>query len=551
MLGFSSLLRAFVDTAGHSGEPPRWENFQRLFVFLGVMLAAYAAIVAIKILGWQMGRLPYEMGMRHRLFSIVQAQSHRYFTDRQAGHVAQKVMEIPYSMTFLLAQVAYGILPALVIMIFPFIWFMDISVWMGMTAFGWAILYLALTLYLVVECTRINRKRSGAKGRVMGTFVDSFVNNPVVRTFARREFEHDYAGERIEEEKRYTLWFYRRWTIMALIQKVLLAGFFFGILYYAVALLLEGEITPGGLAMVTSILLMVSLRIEDMGERMNMSAEALGSIRDGLALLNTPFEVTDKPDAPALSVSKARLEFEGISFRYSEKQNLPALNGFSLNVQPGQKIGLVGPSGAGKTTIVSLLLRLYDLQEGSIAIDGQNIADVTQDSLRRNIAVIPQDTSLFHRTLMENIRYGRLEATDEEVIEAAKKAHAHDFIMALPEGYETLVGERGVKLSGGQRQRIAIARAILKDAPILILDEATSALDSESEKLIQESLKDLMKGKTVIAIAHRLSTISHLDRLIVMNEGRIVEDGTHAALLKQKGLYKKLWDMQSGGFIGG
>ena len=218
-------------------------------------------------------------------------------------------------------------------------------------------------------------------------------------------------------------------------------------------------------------------------------------------------------------------------------------------MSPGQHIGLIGPSGAGKSTLINLLLRYFDPQTGKILINRQNIADVTQNSLRANIAVIPQDTSLFHRTLMENIRYGRLDASDSEVMDAAQKAHAHEFISQLSDGYETLVGERGIKLSGGQRQRIAIARAILKNAPILILDEATSALDSESEKLIQESLSELMNGKTVIAIAHRLSTIAYLDRLIVMDQGKIIEDGSHNDLLKENGLYAKLWNMQSGGFL--
>jgi ABC-type multidrug transport system fused ATPase/permease subunit len=246
-------------------------------------------------------------------------------------------------------------------------------------------------------------------------------------------------------------------------------------------------------------------------------------------------------------MGRSTIDLDSVDFSYEGND---VFKEFNLSILDGQKIGLVGQSGAGKSTLVSLLLRLYDIQSGTIKIDGQNISEVTQESLRRNIAVIPQDTSLFHRSLMDNIRYGNLDASDDAVIEAAKKAHAHDFIMDLPDAYDTMVGERGVKLSGGQRQRIAIARAILKDAPILILDEATSALDSESERLIQDSLRTLMDGKTVIAIAHRLSTISHLDRLIVMDKGQIIEDGTHENLLNQNGQYAKLWSMQSGGFLG-
>ena len=246
---------------------------------------------------------------------------------------------------------------------------------------------------------------------------------------------------------------------------------------------------------------------------------------------------------------KADIALKVVFFRYSEDPSEAVFESLNLNIPAGQKIGLVGTSGAGKSTLASLLLRFYDIDKGKITIAGKDIAKLTQHSLRKHIAVIPQDTALFHRSLMENIRYGNLGASDEDVIKAAKKAHAHDFIKDLPDQYQTMVGERGVKLSGGQRQRIAIARAILKDAPILILDEATSALDSESEALIQDSLSKLMKGKTVIAIAHRLSTIAKLDRLLVMQKGKIIEDGTHNELLKKKGYYARLWAMQSGGFL--
>ena len=267
------------------------------------------------------------------------------------------------------------------------------------------------------------------------------------------------------------------------------------------------------------------------------------------AILNQKPTITDAPDAKKLCVQSPSIQFDHVSFHYHKNKRV--IDGFDLNINGGEKIGILGPSGAGKSTIIKLLLRFYDAQSGALRIDGQDVKAVTLESLQQAIAVIPQDVTLFNHPLIENIRYGRLEASDAQVIEAAKKAHAHDFITQLPDGYDTLVGERGVKLSGGQRQRIAIARAILKDAPILILDEATSALDSESETLIQQSLEELMVGKTVIAIAHRLSTIAHLDRLIVMEGGTIVEQGTHEALCKNdQGLYAKLWSMQSGGFLG-
>ena len=270
-------------------------------------------------------------------------------------------------------------------------------------------------------------------------------------------------------------------------------------------------------------------------------------LKDGLKLLSRPFEVVDAPNARRLKVKAGQIDFKDVNYHYKHSDAL--FKGFNLHINAGEKIGLVGRSGSGKSTLIKLLSRYYDIQGGSICIDEQNIAEVTQKSLRAAIALIPQDPSLFNRTIMENIRYGKLRASDEEVYAAAKKAYIHDFIMSLPEGYKSKVGERGVMLSGGERQRIAIARAILKDAPILILDEATSALDSESEKYIQASIRELMKNKTVIAIAHRLSTLKEMDKIIVMDKGKIIESGTHTELLRKKGLYHGFYDMQSQGFI--
>jgi ABC-type multidrug transport system fused ATPase/permease subunit len=277
-----------------------------------------------------------------------------------------------------------------------------------------------------------------------------------------------------------------------------------------------------------------------------MAADEMGYIDDGIRTLTKAHEIDELNTAPELKISNGSIEFRNVCFHYTDQ---PVFTDLSLLVPPQKKIGLIGHSGAGKSTLVSLLLRLYDVQGGKIFIDGQDISRVSGRSLRNAISYIPQDTSLFHRSLLDNIRYGRLEATEEEVMEAARMAYAHEFIMRMPEGYNTMVGERGVRLSGGERQRVAIARAILKNAPILILDEATSSLDSESERHIQQSLSRLMEGKTVIAIAHRLSTIVHMDELIVLDKGGIAEQGSHQDLLDRKGLYHKIWSLQSGGFI--
>ena len=275
--------------------------------------------------------------------------------------------------------------------------------------------------------------------------------------------------------------------------------------------------------------------------------EYLGNISDGVSVFIQPHEIVDKPDAPALKVNRGEIAFCAVSFIY--KDGLQVFEHLDVTIEAKQQVGLVGFSGSGKSTFVNLILRLFEPQDGAIKIDEQNILDVTQDSLRESVSMIPQDPQLFHRSLMENIRYGRLDATDDEVIEAAKKAHAHEFILETEEQYGSLVGERGVKLSGGQRQRIAIARAIFKDAPILILDEATSSLDSVTEKKIQLGLKNLMKGRTVVVVAHRLSTISHMDRILVFDRGKIIEDGSHQQLMLRNGHYAHLWNMQAGGFL--
>jgi ATP-binding cassette subfamily B protein len=299
--------------------------------------------------------------------------------------------------------------------------------------------------------------------------------------------------------------------------------------------------------MVASLLLLVINDVRNLSRRFLEFFEYVGNITDGVGVIIRPHEVTDAADARELVVTKGEIRFEDVEFAYPG--GMEVFRGLTLAIQPGQRVGLVGFSGSGKSTLVNLILRLYDIQGGRILVDGQDIREVTQDSLRGAIAMIAQDPMLFHRSLLENVRYGRLDATDQEVQEAAQQAHAHEFIVSLPEGYNSLVGERGVRLSGGQRQRIAIARAILKNAPIFFMDEATSSLDSVTERHIQDSIEDLMRGRTAIVIAHRLSTIAHLDRIVVFHQGEVVEDGTHVELLARGGHYARLWSMQAGGFL--
>jgi ATP-binding cassette, subfamily B, bacterial len=318
-------------------------------------------------------------------------------------------------------------------------------------------------------------------------------------------------------------------------------------LYYLLLLRTEKLVSIGDFALILGMSLEVGWVTWYSIEQLYNLDKAVGKCKQSIFSLFTPIEITDKENAKPLLVSKGQIVFSDVMFHY--KGTEPLFQNKSVTIEAGQKVGLVGYSGSGKTTFVNLILRLYDITYGHIFIDDQDIKEVTQDSLRSHIAMIPQDPSLFHRTLFENIRYGKIDASDNEVIEAAKKAHAHEFICELKEGYDSLVGERGIKLSGGQRQRIAIARAILKNAPILILDEATSQLDSVTENKIQDSLWQLMQNRTTIVIAHRLSTLLHMDRILVFDQGNIVQDGNHADLLNQEGLYKTLWDAQVGGFL--
>jgi ATP-binding cassette subfamily B protein len=330
-------------------------------------------------------------------------------------------------------------------------------------------------------------------------------------------------------------------------QSALLAVLEVGMIYIAIKLWLLGKLEIGDFALLQGYIVTLMFKVWDVGRFIRKIYESLADANEMTEILVKPHEVVDKSKARVFKFRQGAIEFSKVFFTY--KEGVEVLRDFDLQIKPGEKVALIGSSGGGKSTLIKLLFRFYDIQNGKIVIDGQDISAVTQDSLRKNLSLVPQDPILFHRSLMENIRYGKPEASEAEVIEASRIAHCHEFISRFPQGYETLVGERGVKLSGGERQRVAIARAVLKNAPILVLDEATSSLDSESEMLIQDALKKLMKGKTVIVVAHRLSTIMQMDRIIVIDGGRIVEEGKHKELLKaQEGIYQKLWNIQAGGF---
>ena len=387
-----------------------------------------------------------------------------------------------------------------------------------------------------------------AWSKMTGYISDVIGNVSTVKSFGREEYETKETKQHYEQWRGKSLYNMRGFLGASSVYATLSVTIMTGALLFAVIASEQKGIQIGSIFLMLTYTMIVTRQLWNINSIMRSYNRLMGDAHDMVEILNQPIEIVDTSDKE-ITVTKGEVVFDAVSFAHDGGEGIRIFNDFSLTIPAGQRVGVVGHSGSGKTTLTRLLLRFSDIDKGQILADGQNIANVTQQSLRRSIAYVAQEPLMFHRTLRENIAYGKPDATDEEVIRAAKLAHAHEFIKTMSHGYDTIVGERGVKLSGGQRQRIAIARAMLKDAPILVLDEATSALDSESEKLIQDSLEKLMKGRTSIVIAHRLSTISKLDRIIVLENGIIIEDGTHAELTKKKGVYARLWSHQSGGFI--
>ncbi|MGB1539511.1 MAG: ABC transporter ATP-binding protein, partial [Rickettsiales bacterium] len=472
--------------------------------------------------------------------------SFTYYQNHFAGGLARKISEGIEKIPNLSTQIRWEILLPIINMSASCLILFKVS-WLYASSI--CILLFAILLPVLVKLKKLQVKTqrfADVRSKVTGQIVDTISNIAVVKSFANEAHEMDEHRAVSEEEMAAWHKMLRVFLLLDNYRRLVLVCFGGGMAVACVIGWQHGVITIGEIATIMGITFNFTGLVWSMSFGIVHAAESLGYLNDSLDTITRPHHITDKPDAQDLQVTKGEIAYRDVTFEYASN---PVFEGLSLTIAPQERIGLIGPSGAGKTTLVNLLQRFFDVQHGTIRIDGQNIADMTQHSLRKALSFIPQDTTLFHRSLKDNIRYGKLDASDEEVIAAAKTAHAHEFITELPEGYDTLVGERGVKLSGGQRQRIAIARAILKNAPILILDEATSALDSESEQRIQEGLQTLMQGRTVIAIAHRLSTINHLDRLVVMDQGQIVEEGSHKQLLRKKGLYARLWDMQSGGFL--
>ncbi|MFG6205049.1 ABC transporter ATP-binding protein [Pseudomonas retamae] len=491
--------------------------------------------------------------IRWQNHSYVLKQSLNFFQNDFAGRIAQRIMQTGNSLRDSAVQAVDALWHVVIYAISSLVLFAEADWRLMIPLLTWIVAYIGALYYFVPRVKERSVEASDARSKLMGRIVDGYTNIATLKLFAHTNFEQHYAKEAIEEQTVKAQMAGRVVTSMDVTITTMNGLLIVGTTALALWLWTQSLITVGAIALATGLVIRI----------VNMSGwimwvvtgifENIGMVQDGLRTISQPVSVTDHEQAKPLQVARGEVRFEHVDFHYGKKRGI--IGDLNLNIKPGEKIGLIGPSGAGKSTLVNLLLRLYDVEGGRILIDGQNIAEVGQESLRERIGMITQDTSLLHRSIRDNLLYGKPDATDAELWEAVHKARADEFIPLLSDaegrtGFDAHVGERGVKLSGGQRQRIAIARVLLKDAPILIMDEATSALDSEVEAAIQESLETLMQGKTVIAIAHRLSTIARMDRLVVLENGKIAESGTHAELLAHRGLYARLWAHQTGGFVG-
>ncbi|HYP75650.1 MAG TPA: ABC transporter ATP-binding protein [Polyangiaceae bacterium] len=529
----------------------------RLLVPFSWFVALVVARFAIDACAWFCSyhtRSPMLLRIKQEVFAYTQRLSSSYFENTLSGKIAHRAIMLPDQVLQLFDMVVFDFIPSSAFFAFVAAFFFIASPKFCAAAAVAICAYFTVSLLVGRECTRRAIASNEAKAAVTGRMVDVLTNIRNVFFFANQPLEDQQLEQYTGEECARRRASYRAVVRLRCVQYVMDIVMWVGFVGGALEAWVYGSIGPGDFVMISALTSSLLQTAYNLGQRIPEFYDLVGSAREGIDTLIVPATVTDVPGAPRLSVPSGCIHLDHISFAYEVpkadlgRQIRHVVKDFELRIPAAQRVGLVGPSGAGKTTLMGLLLRMHDVVEGAIRIDGQDIRAVTQESLRQSIAIIPQDTTLFHRNLLENIRYGRPDATDEEVELAARRAHAHEFIVEQAQGYRTMVGERGVKLSGGQRQRIAIARAILKNAPILLLDEATSALDSHSEQLIQSAMREAMAGKTVIAIAHRLSTVMDMDRLIVLDRGTIVADGSHDDLLRRGGLYAELWSKQSGGF---
>ena len=550
-----SYMGSLIDLLNHSNRNDFWtQHFSMLVSASAILILSTILILFQTLIKHQSLAGAFPMRMRWNFHRLLLNQSMNFYHNEFAGRVAAKVMQTALAVRdlwFILAD----------ILIYVVIYFLTMILVIGkfnyvlMLPFvAWVLLYILALIYFVPRLSKLSRNQADARSLMTGRITDAYTNISTIKLFSHAGREANFAKvamkvflASVNNQMRLVSW-------IEIINHLLSMLLVIGTAIAAIWLWSSNEIMVGVIATSTAMALRLNGISHWVMWEMTSLYEQVGTLQDGLNTLSMHQEIKDEKNAKDLQIKKASVSFQNIVFNYPA-QKKSVIHNFSLHIKPGEKVGLVGRSGSGKSTLVNLLLRFYDLKAGVIMIDNQDISKVKQNSLREKIGMVTQDTSLLHRSVKDNIVYGRPNATQKEIIHAAKRAKAHDFIMQLEDnffrkGYEAHVGERGVKLSGGQRQRISIARVMLKDAPILLLDEATSALDSEIEVVIQQSLYQLMEGKTVIAIAHRLSTIAAMDRLIVIDKGKIIEEGSHAELIKKKGLYARLWKHQSGGFLG-
>ncbi|KHT44088.1 ABC transporter ATP-binding protein [Vibrio sinaloensis] len=545
-----------VDWLSTSNPETFWQDNKSELIFYAILLLVVMPVLvtSYSLLAHQTLLGNYPMSIRWLAHRYLLKQSINFYQDDFAGRVATKVMQTSLA-------VRETVMKTMDVFVYVSVYFTAMIVLLAQADIRlmipmmiWLGCYVAIQIYFVPKLKKVASEQADARSTMTGRIVDSYTNIATVKLFSHSKRETEYAEkgmrgflDTVYKQMRLVTGF----DVAVEITNYLLV---FSVGALSIYLWMDGSISVGSIA----IAIALALRINGMSMWIMWEVGALfenmGTVVDGMKTLSKPIDIQDKDNAKPLTVEQGGIEFDNVSFHYGDKTK-GVISNLNLNIKPGEKVGLVGRSGAGKSTLVNLLLRFHDVESGKIKIDGQVISDVTQDSLRAKIGMVTQDTSLLHRSIRDNILYGNPDATEDDLLRATKQAHAHEFIETLSDpfgntGYDAQVGERGVKLSGGQRQRIAISRVLLKDAPLLILDEATSALDSEVEAAIQESLNELMEGKTVIAIAHRLSTIAAMDRLIVLDKGEVVEQGTHQELVQSGGIYAQLWNHQTGGFIG-
>ena len=564
-LGFGSIFFSMFAVAADSTAPwvIKWifdllETNTPSTANIDSFLIPVLSLGAVYLLGWIGWRLfdvfsiPFQikarMEIEHRAFARVFQNSQRFFADNFAGSLIKKIGRAADGFERFADQVVFSFVPAIIAILAALIGLAIRFPVLSIIFVGWTLVFVTFQMVASRWAIKADVIRAELDSKAGATLSDALTNATTIKLHATEEVEHERFKRDLGTFAKAQNKSWWRHSMIVAVQSLLMVAIEVLLIYVAVSAWLEGSITLGDIAFIQAFARIVFMRLWDLGRSFRHTFDATVNAKEILEIINEPVEIVDQKTAKDLLITDGQIEFKDVDFGFLKRQKV--LKAINLTIGGGEKVAFVGPSGAGKSTITKLLFRFYDAKKGTISIDGQDITKVTQRSLRESISLVPQDPILFHRSIMENIQYGNPKATKEEVIEAAKRAHCHEFITELQKGYDTFVGERGVKLSGGERQRVAIARAILRNAPILVLDEATSALDSASEHLIQEALEELMKNKTVIVIAHRLSTIKMMDRIVVIEDGQITDTGTHEELVKNRGTYNQLWELQAGAFDG-